>query len=217
MKPTLSKNRGWISLAVVAIALLGWPAHAVAQTAGGQAEAVHATVLGATTVLSDTGVLPAGTSGALDASSPSGTVPSLLSGDSLSAATIGSPDRIDSEASLGSLGMTVAGNTISADFLMAQASQVTGSSGAGAAEVDGLTINGISIPVSGAPNQTIPVLGGVVVVNEQRLGSTGALVNALHVILSGVADVVLASATAGTPPSSSSGGALPLAPITGLL
>jgi len=204
MKRARMGHRGWIVLAVATAVLIAWPALADAQTAGGEAEAVRATVLGSTTVLSGTGVLPAGTNGALDASSVTGAIPLLLAGDSLSAATVGSIDRIDSEASLGSLGMSIAGNTISADFLMARTMEVTGAPGLGASEVDGLTINGVPVPVSGAPNQTVPIVGGVVILNEQQLGSAGALVNALHVIVTGVADVVVASATAGTPPSSSS-------------
>ena len=112
--------------------------------------------------------------------------------------------------------MSVAGNTISADFLMARALEVTGASGQGTSEIDGLSINGVSVPVSGAPNQAIPIVGGMVILNEQQLGSDGALVNALHVIVSGVADVVVASATAGSPPSSSST-TLPGLPLPGLL
>ena len=154
MKHRQSNLRGFFVLAVAAAGLLGWPARAVAQTAGGEAKAVQATVFGVTTVLSDTGVLAAGSSDALDASSPTGSVPSLLSSDTLHAATVGSPDQVDSEASLGSLEMSLFGNTLSADFVMARAMAVTGAAGAATSEIDGLTINGVSIPVSGAPNQT---------------------------------------------------------------
>jgi hypothetical protein len=210
MKRRESNHRGFFVLAIVTAGLLGWPARAVAQTTGGEARAVQATVLGATTVLSDTGVLSAGSSDALDASSPTGSVPSLLTSDTLHAATVGSPDEIDSEASLGSLAMSLFGNTLSVDFVMARAMAVTGAAGAATSEVDGLTINGVSIPVSGAPNQTVPIAGGMVILNEQQTGSAGAVANALHVIVTGLADVVVASATAGTPPSSSSTPPLPL-------
>jgi len=204
MKRRESNHRGFFVLAIVAAGLLGWPARAVAQSAGGEAKAVQATVLGATTMLSDTGVLSAGSSDALEASSPTGSVPSLLTSDTLHAATVGSPDQIDSEASLGSLAMSLFGNTLSADFVMARAMAVTGAAGAATSEIDGLTINGVSIPVSGAPNQTVPIAGGMVILNEQQTGAAGAVANALHVIVTGLADVVVASATAGTPPSSSS-------------
>ncbi len=199
MKHTLrsAKNLGILTLAW--IGLLAFAGPAAAQTAGGEAKAVQATVVGATTTLADTGVLAAGSSDALEASSIAGSVPALLTGDSLHATTIGSPDQMESEASLGSLGMSVAGITISADLVMARALAVVGSTGAAASEVDGLAINGVSIPVTGAPNQTVPIVGGMVVINEQQTGAGGAVVNALHVIVSGLADVVVASATAGTP------------------
>jgi len=52
--------------------------------------------------------------------------------------------------------------------------------------------------VTGQPNQTIPIFGGRVVVNEQQqILPSGRTVNALHVIVDGIADVVIASATAG--------------------
>jgi len=57
--------------------------------------------------------------------------------------------------------------------------------------------------VTGAPNQTIWLLGGRVVVNEQVPTSTGTTVNALHVIVYGIADLVFASASAAVSPGSS--------------
>ena len=47
-------------------------------------------------------------------------------------------------------------------------------------------------------NQTVSIPGGQVVINEQQILSDGTLVvNALHATVSGVADVVVASAAAG--------------------
>ena len=52
--------------------------------------------------------------------------------------------------------------------------------------------------MTGDPNQRIDVPGGVVIINEQRVSPDGTtVVNALHAVISGVADVVVASATAG--------------------
>jgi hypothetical protein len=94
--------------------------------------------------------------------------------------------------------MSVAGIGISADSVMAEASQVLGAAGSGTSYIDNLSINGIPVAVTGAPNQTIWVPGGQVTINEQTISSTGtAVVNALHVAITGVADVVIASATAG--------------------
>src|SRR6266705_588993 len=208
MRHTVVTDRGFVILGLLAAGLLGLPSTVAAQTAT-QAKAVQATVPGATvlgitlpgttTVLAGTGALPRGSTGALEASSVAGTVPSLVSADSLHATVISLPDEVSSEASLGSLGLSVAGNTISADFIMARALAVTGAGGSGDSEIDRLSINGVLVPVTGSPNQTIPIAGGTVILNEQQTGATGAVVNALHVIVTGVADVVVASAVAAIP------------------
>ncbi len=208
MRHTVITYRGFVILALLGAGLLGLPSTVAAQT-DTQAKAVQATVPGATvlgitlpgttTVLAGTGALPRGSTGALEASSVADSVPSLVSGDSLHATVIGLPDEASSEASLGSLGLSVAGNTILAEFIMARALAVTGAGGSGNSEIDGLSINGVSVPVTGDPNQTIPIAGGAVILNEQQTGAGGAVVKALHVIVTGVADVVVASATAATP------------------
>jgi len=198
------------SLAVaLAMALLAWPAIGDAQLGGilpsppttttstvvGDASAARVSVLGIlgtamTTALADTGTL-ASANDALDASMLAGGIPSALSAETLSAATISWADQVDSEASLGNLGIT-------ADFVMAQASQVLGAAGTGSSTLSNLSINGTPIAVTGAPNQAIWIPGGQVILNEQTISSTGAAaVNALHVVVTGVADVVVASATAG--------------------
>jgi len=188
-------------LAGVLVSLLAWPGTSEAQTVTGQASAVQATVFGAlglrtTTALSKTATL-SGTRDAREASLVTGSVPSLLTGEALHAVTIGWPDQVASEASLGNLAMTVAGTGISADFVMARALSVLGSAGTGRTNIAGLSINGIPIVPTGSPNQTIAIAGGRVVINEQ-VSSAGALVvNALHVVVDGVADVVIASAIAG--------------------
>ncbi|HYL09689.1 MAG TPA: choice-of-anchor P family protein, partial [Candidatus Acidoferrales bacterium] len=121
-----------------------------------------------------------------------------LSAETLNAFTYSYPNEVNSGASLGNLSLTVAGVNISADSVMAQASQVAGAAGSGSSTIDNLSINGTPVSVTGDPNQTISVPGGQVVINEQTISSTGsAVVNALHVTITGVADVVIASATAG--------------------
>ena len=198
------KSRMLIILAVVSAGLLGWPAAASAQTSGGAARAVQATLFsggllgltGVTTTLADTGVLAAGTSDERQASAVSGSVPSLLSADSLHATAIGGPDWMDSEASIGSLGLVVGTVSVAADLVMARAAAASGATPAGSSDISGLTINGVPVTVTGAPNQTIPIAGGRIVLNEQQIGTAGAVVNALHVVISGVADVVIAQANA---------------------
>lgn len=149
-----------------------------------------------TTVLADTGTLGDATD-ARDASRITGSVPSLLVGEVLHATTIGWPDQVASEASLAGLGLTVGGTTISADFIMAEATALLGATGSGTSILDNLSINGVPISVSDNPNQVFYIPGGRVVINEQQSSPGGMVVNALHVIVSGVADVVIGSATAG--------------------
>jgi len=181
-------------------ALLAWPIASDAQTVTGRARAVQATVLGllggTTTVLADTGAL-GGSSDALQASALAGSVPALLTGETLHATTIGWPDQVVSRASLAALALTVAGTRIGADLVVARARAVLGAAGSGVSNIENLAINGVPIPVSGGPNQTIFIPGGRVVINEQRTSPTSTVVNALHVIVYGVADVVIGSATAG--------------------
>jgi hypothetical protein len=196
-------SRNWtaLTLAGALVGLLAWPGPGEAQTVTGQARAVQATVLGVlglgtTTTLADTGTL-SGTSDAREASQNTGSVPSLLTGDALHATTIGWPDQVASEASLGSLAMTIAGIGISADFVMARALSVLGGAGTGRTNIDGLSINGIPFVPTGSPNQTVAIPGGRVVINEQVSSAGATVVNALHVVIDGVADVVIASAKAG--------------------
>src|SRR6266403_4686568 len=202
-----------VLVAVLMAGLLAWPSVGLAQLGGllppigssttttttaitGDAAAVRATLFGAlgllttTTALADTGTL-SGVNDARDASMDTGTVPSVLTGEVLSAGTISWPDEVDSAVSLANLNMNVAGVGITADSVVAQASQVAGAAGTGSTTIDNLLVNG-------TPNQIVGIPGGQIVINEQSISSTGtAVVNAIHVTVTGVADVVIASATAG--------------------
>jgi len=217
MHRTISLGRCSLAVALATI-LLTCPAAGLAQlplplplpsppavassTIVGNASAARVSVLGilgtaVTTALADTGTLTTANN-ALDASTLAGGIPAALSAETLSASTISWPNQVDSAASLGNLSMTVAGVGITADFVMAEASQVAGAAGTGSSTLTNLVINGVPIAVSGAPNQDISVPGGQVIINQQTISSTGgAAVNALHIVVSGVADVVVASATAG--------------------
>ncbi len=193
------RHRNWSRLGSTAavVAVLGglwvWPAVSSAQLP----PLPVGTLLGATAVLGGTGTLVAGTSDVLQASDTTGGIASLLTGETLHAVTIGYPDQIDSEASLAALALNVGGTSIGADFVMSRASAVAGGA-LGASNIDGLSINGAPVPVTGDPNQTIGIPGGLVVLNEQQTLPDGTLVvNALHAIVSGVADVAVASAMAG--------------------
>lgn len=177
-------------------AALAWPAASQAEPTG-QAAAVRATVLGLTTSLADSGTLN-------DASQPvgagqsAGAISGLVSAETLRAAAMGWSDQVVSQASLSNLALTVAGTGITADFLQSTATAVAGAAGRGATAIEGLTIGGVPIPLSGIPNELVSLPGLSVIVNEQTQTANGIVVNALRVkTLDGLTDVTVGSARAG--------------------
>ena len=192
------------ALLLASLGLSSWPtagqAQTTASTASGQASAAQVVLLGllgtaTSSSLASTGIT--GTNAESDVGQLTGSILSVLSGEGPNAATYSYADQVDSMASMGSVGLTLAGVTIAADSVVAEASQVLGGAGVGSASIDNLVINGIPVAVTGTPNQIIAIPGGRIVLNEQTISSTGsAVVNAMHVTLNGIADVVLASAHA---------------------
>ena len=216
-----------IAIALVLLAgLVAWtspPTVALASstTFSGQATVVKGTVAGIPVgPLADTGaVSPSGdTLEATVFEYPIGGVfdptNGALTAQLLSATVVAGGNSSSAQASVASFALGAAGQSIAADFLMAQASATCNGSSAtitGSSEIARLTLNGQPIVVTGAVNQTIPVPGlGQIVINEQQIGSASAgdgdiTVNALHVVLAGGTDLVVASAHAdiacgGTPP-----------------
>ena len=126
-----------------------------------------------------------------------GSIPSVFNGEVLSAGTMSWSDEVDSVVSLANLTLNVSGTTISADFVLTRASQVSGAAPTGLTMIDNLVINGVPISVTGAPNQTVAIPSGSVILNEQKATGNGITVNAIHISNQGKNDVVLASATAG--------------------
>ncbi|HVH66630.1 MAG TPA: choice-of-anchor P family protein [Gemmatimonadales bacterium] len=167
----------------------------------GRATVVQASVLGlAPITLVDAGPLPP-SGGAEEASLLNASIPGLLTAEVLHATTVGQGNASRSEASVAELTLTAGGNTISAGFLEARAvAQCTdnGAAASGSSDIARLTVNGQTIAVSGAPNQTVNLPGGgQVIINEQNSAGSGDItVNALHVIVPGVADVIISSAHA---------------------
>jgi hypothetical protein len=189
-----------VALMIATAGLLIGPRAGAAQTVAGNARGAWIGTVGplggSTTVLADTGRL-AGIDDARDASQVIASVPAVLSGEALHAVTVGWPDQVASEASLANLGLTLGGIGISADFVMARALAVLGGGISGSSIISNLKIGGVPIEVTGEPNQTVAIPGGQVVINEQTVSADGSTVNALHARISGVTDVVIASATAG--------------------
>ena len=170
----------------------------------GQATVVDASVLGLTTKISDTGALPA-EGGTRRSYLVSANIPGLLSADVLDATTTGSGAASHSTASVTNLGLSVLGITVAADVLQSDAGASCGPSGpavGGSSLVLALAINGLSITVTGQPNQTVflPAGLGKVVINEQTTSTAGnwkaIVVNALHLYVTNVGDVAIASSHA---------------------
>jgi hypothetical protein len=213
MKTMKTKNAYCCSLKTAAvllvIGLLGCfsqPAfaHGTAAAFSGRATVVSANVLGLPVVVCDTGPLPS-SGGKLETSLLSASVPNLASAEVCHAVTYGQGDTSYSESSAANVALTVGGNRISAGFIRSWAMAVccdmpTPVSISGRSDLLDLMINGQRILVTGQPNQTIPLLNGKVVINEQItfLGADSGeiTVNALHVIVNGVAEVIVSSAHA---------------------
>src|SRR5438445_12959569 len=129
-----------------------------------------------------------------------------LAASALSSVVIGTGADTRAHAAMGAVGLTVSGNQISSDFLMARSNASCGPSVAGSSELVNLVINGQPITVTGAANQTVTLSNGSVVINEQvpTVGATSGelIVNALHVrtqdtiTLQPIADVALGNADA---------------------
>ena len=199
------KGTGVLTVSLL-LSLLSWPAQRASAnntTFSGEATVVQATVVGLPPiVLSDTGALDS-TGGAKEASLLDANVPGLLTAEVLHASTVGQGQRSSSEASVANVTLTVGGNTISAGLLRARATAECHNGTAsvsGSSEIVDLVVNGQAVVVSGQPNQTISLPVGRVIINEQQSsvrGNTGDItVNALHVMVDGVADVIISSAHA---------------------
>jgi hypothetical protein len=197
-----SVSHRWRSaaLTVVFAVVLALPGPAAAQTTVGQARAVQATtrsLLGtSTTTLADTGTLE-GVGDARNASLTVGSVGSIVGAETLDATTMAWPDQVVSHVSLTSVGVRIGTAVIAADTVIATALAALGGPGTASALVGNLSINGVPVAVTGEPNQRISIPGGQLVINEQTASASGTTVNALHATVAGLADVVIASATAG--------------------
>jgi hypothetical protein len=198
-----------VALCVLSVGLLGGPARTRAQTLGditgtvtGTVGTVTGTITGilggTTTVLGGTGTLPAGSLDSLYSEADSINT-ALVTADVPSARVIGYADEVASNSYLSSLNLVIAGITIAASSAEAAArGPLDGRPSDGTSYVASLSINGVDVPVDGTVNQTVSIPGGQLVINEQQVLSDGTLVvNALHAIVTGVADVVVGSATAG--------------------
>lgn len=209
-KTKLIRSRSFAA-AVLAGCTLALPQNGEAQspvTYTGEATAVSVSVLGLIhTSISDTGPLPA-SGGSLSRSLLTFQLPGILDLSLLTASTAGANNQTTSRASVANVELTVAGVYATAEVLTSNATAACdpgSATASGTSTIAGLKVNGLSVTVTGAPNQTIPLIVGSLVINEQissvnisPIASSGSmLVNALHLKVNGIADVTISSSEAG--------------------
>ena len=197
-------------LALVSVGVLSGSAALAQQevTYTGEAAAASASVLGILNAsISDTGPLP-NSGGSLSTQLANFDAPGLLDLQLLSANTDGENNRTNSQASVAQLQLTVAGVSIAATILSSTATAACYPDHAaanGGSTLAALTVNGQSIKITGAPNQTVPLLVGSLIINEQItsivnspfITSADIVVNALHLRVNGIADVRIATSHSG--------------------
>jgi hypothetical protein len=165
---------------------------------------VNAPTLGvAAEYVADTGALPS--EGGWESAGVSGTeVGAILAAETLVASTSGIASDPGTEAASSSTslaGLVLFPGTlaeVTASFVRAQATATLGSI-AGTTEVAELTFGGVSVLVTGLPNQRVALPGvATLVINEQAittgLTSRAITVNALHLKLATGEDVIVSSA-----------------------
>jgi hypothetical protein len=172
-------------------------------TFAGRAVALQATAPDAAPViLADTGVVPA-TGGERQNSVPGAVAYPSGTAISLYAVTVAFGNQNRSQASLSGLDVSLGGHRVTAQWVESVATaqgQFLGVLASGNATVNDLTVDGVTIAVSGEANQTVNLPDGYVIINEQTGSNSrdgGAItVNAIHLVVNGVGSVVAASATA---------------------
>jgi len=197
-------SAAWVLIAMITGLVCASPAQAQTTFSGRAFAAFINTPLTGPIFVSDTGQLsPSG--GARDDALLDtrdlglATLDSVLTAEVLAASTSGASGKADSSASLANV-VVLPGNAaqVTASFVRAD-SQATCTGVSGSSEIVGLTFGGTAITVSGQPNQTLTLPGGAtLVINEQTTNSNGTFrqmqVNALHLTVPGVAEVILSSA-----------------------
>jgi hypothetical protein len=147
--------------------------------------------------LSDSGSLPP--SGGVQGNSLlSANVPGVLAADVLVASTSGASNQANSSASLANA-TVLQGSPyeLNASFVRSQ-TQANCDAVSGSSELANVRFMGQNITVTGQPNQTITVPGvATLIINEQTRAQKGNYhqirVNAVHLIVNGIAEVILAS------------------------
>ena len=205
---TLRKRLAFMAGILFVLVLAGLigtsPAQAQTTFSGRAFAAFVTTPLTGPMFISDTGELPPSGGARHDALLDTrdldlAALDSVLTAEVLAASTSGAGGEARSSASLANV-VVLPGSAaqVTASFVRAE-TQATCAGVSGRSEIANLTFGGTTIAVSGAPNQTVTLPGGAtLIINEQKTTSAGTArqieVNALHLIVPGVAEVILASA-----------------------
>ncbi len=202
---TLKIVKGLIALLAVSMASVCWGNTIPPVTFRGQATAANVTVLGINTVLGDTGVLGS-KGGVLETDLATVNIPLVLSGVIAHGDVVGVGNHTEASATVTGLNVLCGGVLVTADLIQSRV-YVTGSGGqspveTGSSQIANLVVAGLPIVITGAPNQTIKLPLGKIVINEHSQGTGTITVTALHIVINGIADVKLARATAGLGPCS---------------
>jgi len=151
--------------------------------------------------ISDTGELPPSGGFRSDSLLTTRNTPisSVLLADVLVASTSGAGGEAHSSASLAEV-VVLPGNPaeLKASFVRAQ-SEASCNGVGGTSQIAALSFGGMDVVVTGAPSQTVTIPGvATLIINEQTATSNGTYremrVNALHLTVLGVAEVILSSA-----------------------
>ena len=188
----------------------GRAAAASATTFSGRATVLSGTVAGLPVNLVDTGPVDAG-GGHLHASvlEYPGDLPDATNGaftaEVLHATVVAHGNKSSAEAVVANFSLNAAGQSIQAEFLAARASATCNSGSAAitaSSEIVGLNVNGTQVVVGNQPQTiTLPLGAGSIAIHEEPVASASGdsgnvTVNALHIVLVGGTDVVVASAHA---------------------
>lgn len=198
-----------IFLAAASITLLT-STQAIAQRYSGRATAIRTTVgiplvNPITTAINDTGPLAAAGGNIMLASASANIAGAALTAGASSSSTSGGlpAGTSHSQTSVANLNFTALGNLITATAVSSSTDcSCPAQTCTGSTTITGLMLNGSSVTVTGAVNQTINLTGplgatGALVINEQINGLGSKTVNAIHVNITDstgiVVDVVIAS------------------------
>src|SRR3989441_5129278 len=158
---------------LTAVLSLALTSSAAALTYGGSATGAQVTVPTTGTIIRAASGTLSMSGGGADAALLVGDIPGDLTAGavSLSAGTLHSSivglDATRAEASMANVSLTVSGNQITADFLMARSTASCGPAVAGSSALGNLVINGQTITVEGDPNHSVAFPHGSAFIYEQ--------------------------------------------------